>query len=124
VDTLKDTLRIFAEMAGGSRCSGSHGKGRAQRLRHGDGLADYLVKKGVRFATPTNVAHAVKAAIASGVDLTGLPLAALQQFKSGHRQDVYGVMSLRGSLNAATCWAARRRRRCARKFARHRARLA
>jgi hypothetical protein len=45
------------------------------------------------------VAHAVKAAIAQGKDLSELPLATLQGFNAAS-DDVFDVLSLRGSLNA------------------------
>ncbi|HEX6361900.1 MAG TPA: argininosuccinate lyase, partial [Albitalea sp.] len=46
------------------------------------------------------VAHAVKQAIAQGVDLAQLPLATLQGFHAAIGDDVFEVLTLRGSLNA------------------------
>ena len=46
------------------------------------------------------VAHAVKAAQQQGCDLSELPLPALQAFHPQIGQDVYDVLSLRGSLEA------------------------
>jgi len=64
-------------------------------------LADYLVKKGLPFRDAhETVAHAVKAALAQGCDLSELPLATLQQFHPKIEQDVFEALSLRGSLNA------------------------
>ena len=78
VDTLKDTLRIFAEMVGG-----------------------ITVKKGLPFRDAhETVAHAVKAAISHQVDLSELPLTVLQGFHPSIEKDVFDVLSLRGSLNA------------------------
>jgi argininosuccinate lyase len=63
-------------------------------------LADYLVKKGLPFRDAhETVAHAVKAAISHGVDLSELPLAVLHEFNPKIDKDVYHVLSLRGSLN-------------------------
>jgi len=42
------------------------------------------------------------------VDLSELPLTVLQQFNPKIEKDVYAVLSLRGSLNAATPWRHRR----------------
>ena len=42
----------------------------------------------------------MKAAIAQGVDLAELPLEALQKFNPAIGPDVFGVLSLHGSLNA------------------------
>ena len=126
VDTLKDTLRIFAEMAGGitvrpEAMEQAALKGHATATD----LADYLVKKGVPFRDAhETVAHAVKAAIASGVDLAALPLATLQQFNPAIGQDVYGVLSLRGSLNARDILGGTAPAQVRAQIARHRARLA
>ena len=70
------------------------------------------------------VAHAVKAAIVQGVDLSELPLDVLQGFNPKIEPNVYECLSLRGSLNArnilgGTAWAQVRMQ-----IARHRARLA
>ena len=102
VDTLKDTLRIFAEMMGSitvkpeaMECAALKGYATATDL------ADYMVKKGLPFRDAHEaVAHAVKAAISHQVDLSELPLNVLQQFNPKIEKDVYDVLSLRGSLNA------------------------
>ncbi len=114
VDTLKDTLRIFAEMVGGQmnpvtglKEGGITVKPQAMELAARKGyatatdLADYLVKKGLAFRDAHEVvAHAVKTAITQGIDLSELPLAELQKFNPGIENDVFEVLSLRGSLNA------------------------
>ena len=113
VDTLKDTLRIFSEMVGGqlNPATGLKEGGisvnreameRAALKGYATAtdLADYLVKKGLPFRDAhETVAHAVKAAISHGVDLSELPLAVLQGFNATIEKDVYHVLSLRGSLN-------------------------
>ncbi len=102
VDTLKDTLRIFAEMAGGITVH-PEAMERAALRGHATAtdLADYLVKKGLPFRDAhETVAHAVKAATAQGKDLADLPLAQLQGFHAAIEADVFEVLSLRGSLNA------------------------
>ena len=102
VDTLKDTLRIFAEMVGGITVKPeAMEKAALKGYATATDLADYLVKKGLPFRDAhETVAHAVKAAISHQVDLSELPLAVLQQFHPKIEKDVYGVLSLRGSLNA------------------------
>ena len=126
VDTLKDTLRIFAEMVGGITVKPEAMERAALRgYATATDLADYMVKKGLPFRDAHEVvAHAVKAAIAKGVDLSELPLDVLQGFNAKIEQDVYECLSLRGSLNArnilgGTAWAQVRAQ-----IARHRARLA
>ena len=102
VDTLKDTLRIFAEMVDGITVKPDAMETAALKgYATATDLADYLVKKGLPFRDAhETVAHAVKAAISHQVDLSELPLAVLQQFNPGIEKDVYAVLSLRGSLNA------------------------
>jgi argininosuccinate lyase len=102
VDTLSDTLRIMAEMVEGIVVKVEAMERAALRgYATATDLADYLVKKGLPFRDAHEiVAHAVKAAIGQGVDLAQLPLATLQGFHASIAQDVYDVLSLRGSLNA------------------------
>ena len=113
VDTLKDTLRIFAEMIGGqTNASGTKEGGitvNAQAMEDAakkghataTDLADYLVKKGLPFRDAHEiVAHVVKAAASQGCDLSELPLNVLQGFHACIEKEVYEVLSLQGSLNA------------------------
>ena len=102
VDTLKDTLRIFADMVGGITVKADAMERAALKgYATATDLADYLTKKGLPFRDAhETVAHAVKAAIAQGVDLAELPLEALQKFNPAIGSDVFGMLSLRGSLNA------------------------
>ncbi|MDH5859079.1 argininosuccinate lyase [Lampropedia aestuarii] len=114
VDTLRDTLRIFAEMIGGQvdaqtgqRAGGITVNAAAMEQAALRGyatatdLADYLVKKGLPFRDAhETVAHAVRIAIERGVDLSELELQDLQRFNSAIEADVFEALSLRGSLNA------------------------
>ncbi|MBL0917957.1 MAG: argininosuccinate lyase [Hydrogenophaga sp.] len=114
VDTLKDTLRIFAEMVGGQLNPATGAKeggltvnAPAMEAAANKGyatatdLADYLVKKGLPFRDAhETVAHAVKAATSHNCDLSELPLTVLQGFHPDIGKDVYEVLSLRGSLSA------------------------
>jgi argininosuccinate lyase len=99
---------------------------RAARRGHATAtdLADYLVKKGLPFRDAHEaVAHAVKTAIERGVDLAELPLATLQQFHPSIADDVYGVLSLRGSLDARNVRGGTAPVQVRQQIARHRARL-
>jgi argininosuccinate lyase len=102
VDTLRDTLRIMAEMVGGITVKKEAMERAALRgYATATDLADYLVKKGLPFRDAHEVvAHAVKTAIGQGKDLSELPLATLQGFNAAIGEDVFGVLSLSGSLNA------------------------
>lgn len=125
VDTLKDTLRIFAEMVGGITVKPEAMERAALRgYATATDLADYLVKKGLPFRDAhETVAHAVKAAIAQRVDLSQLPLEVLRQFNPSIEQDVYDVLSLRGSLNARNILGGTAPEQVRAQIALHRARL-
>jgi argininosuccinate lyase len=126
VDTLKDTLRIFAELVGGITVK-PEAMERAARKGYATAtdLADYLVKKGLAFRDAHEVvAHAVKTAIQKGVDLSELPLAELQQFHPQIEADVFDCLSLRGSLNARNTLGGTAPAQVRLQIARHRLRLA
>ncbi|WP_348706195.1 argininosuccinate lyase [Acidovorax soli] len=138
VDTLKDTLRIFAEMVGGqlNPATGKKEGGitvNAQAMEQAalkgyataTDLADYLVKKGLPFRDAhETVAHAVKAATTHACDLSELPLTVLQGFHPAVEKDVYECLSLRGSLNARNTLGGTAPAQVRAQLARHRARLA
>jgi argininosuccinate lyase len=125
VDTLKDTLRIFAEMVGGITVKAEAMEQAALKgYATATDLADYLVKKGLPFRDAhETVAHAVKAAISHQVDLSELPLTVLKQFNAAIEKDVYDVLSLRGSLNARNTLGGTAPAQVRAQVARHRARL-
>ena len=125
VDTLKDTLRIFAEMAGGITVQPEAMERAALKgYATATDLADYLVKKGLPFRDAhETVAHAVKAAVSHACDLSELPLAVLQQFNPAIDKDVYDALSLRGSLNARNTLGGTAPAQVHAQIARHRARL-
>ncbi|WP_426145372.1 argininosuccinate lyase [Polaromonas sp. DSR2-3-2] len=125
VDTLKDTLRIFAEMVGGITVKPEAMERAALRgYATATDLADYLTKKGLPFRDAhETVAHAVKAATTHQVDLSELPLAVLQEFNPSIEKDVYDVLSLRGSLNARNILGGTAPAQVRMQIARHRARL-
>ena len=126
VDTLRDTLRIMAEMVGGITVKKEAMEHAALRgYATATDLADYLVKKGLPFRDAHEVvAHAVKTAIAEGKDLSELPLATLQGFNAAITDDVYGVLSLAGSLNARQVLGGTAPAQVRAQIARHRTRLA
>jgi argininosuccinate lyase len=138
VDTLKDTLRIFAEMVGGqvNPATGVKEGGirvNAQAMEDAakkgfataTDLADYLVKKGLPFRDAhETVAHAVKAAASHRCDLSELPLNVLQGFHASIEKDVYDVLSLQGSLNARNTLGGTAPAQVQAQIVRHQARLA
>jgi argininosuccinate lyase len=125
VDTVRDTLRIMAEMVGGITVKKEAMERAALRgYATATDLADYLVKKGLPFRDAhETVAHAVKTAIALGKDLSELPLATLQGFNAAITDDVFGVLSLQGSLNARNVLGGTAPVQVRQQITRHRARL-
>ena len=126
VDTLRDTLRIMAEMVGGIVVK-PQAMERAALRGHATAtdLADYLVKKGAAFRDAhETVAHAVKIALREGVELAQLPLATLQGFDARIGEDVFEVLTLRGSLAARDVLGGTAPRQVLMQVARHRERLA
>jgi argininosuccinate lyase len=100
VDTVSDTLRIFAEMMTGITARPENMR---DALRQGfataTDLADYLTRKGLPFRDAHEaVGLAVRRAEELGVDLPQLPLAELQQFSPLVAADVFAVLTVEGSL--------------------------
>ena len=103
VDTLIDTLRVFADMIGGLTVNQE-----AMRRAASEGfatatdLADYLVKKGVPFREAHEaVARAVRHRGGPGRGTGGdCRLADLQQFSQHIDADAFEVLTLEGSLKA------------------------
>jgi argininosuccinate lyase len=102
VDTLTDTLAIYADMLTGVTVKPEAMRAAVmQGFATATDLADYLVKKGVPFRDAHEVvARAVRAAEASNRDLADLPLAELLAFSPMIGDDVYAVLTLEGSLAA------------------------
>ena len=100
VDTLTDTLAIFAELIAGIEAVPAAMR-RAALEGHATAtdLADYLVKKGLPFRDAHEaVARAVRAAEQKSCDLAALPIEELRAFSPLVGDDVYGVLSLEGSV--------------------------
>ncbi len=102
VDTLIDTLRIYADMMRGVTVKPKNMRAAVmQGFATATDLADYLVKKGMPFRDSHEVvAQAVRYADQNGVDLSELPLEVLQGFSSLISDDVYQVLTPEGSLAA------------------------
>lgn len=102
VDTLTQTLRIYADMIGGITVKPEAMRRAAlQGYATATDLADYLVKKGLPFRDAhETVALAVRFSVEHNCDLSGLKLEQLQQFSKLITDDVYAVLTLEGSLAA------------------------
>ncbi|MBI5891980.1 MAG: argininosuccinate lyase [Nitrosomonadales bacterium] len=102
VDTLTQTLRIYADMMRGITVKPEAMRRAAlQGYATATDLADYLVKKGLPFRDAHEaVAVAVRYAEQKGCDLAELKLDELQQFSDLIAEDIFGVLTLEGSLAA------------------------
>ncbi len=102
VDTLVQTLIIYADMVGGIRVKADRMREAAREgFATATDLADYLVRKGVPFRDAHEaVARAVKAAESAGVDLADLTLEQLRAFSPLIEADVFACLTLEGSVAA------------------------
>jgi len=102
VDTLVDTLTIYADMLKGIKVKPDAMRQAAlQGFSTATDLADYLVKKGLPFRDAHEaVALAVRSAETRQCDLADLSLADLQTFSPLVSEDVFAVLTLEGSLAA------------------------
>jgi argininosuccinate lyase len=100
VDTVIDTLRIFADMVPGIKVREANMRNAAlQGFSTATDLADYLVKKGLPFRDAHEiVAHAVKICSDRDIDLADLSLAELQKFSPLVGEDVFDCLTLEGSV--------------------------
>ena len=100
VDTLIDTLRIYADMMRGVTVKPEAMRAAVlQGFATATDLADYLVKKGVPFRDSHEVvARAVRHAEVQGVDIADLSLDVLRQYSALIDDDVYAVLTPEGSL--------------------------
>ncbi len=99
-DTVRDTLAIFADLVSGIRVRPEAMRAALARgYATATDLADYLVKKGVPFRDAHEaVARAVREAEGRGCDLSALSLAELRGFAPVIDDDVFGVLTVEGSL--------------------------
>ena len=102
VDTLRDSLAVFAELVAGLQPVPEAMRAAAlEGFATATDLADYLVRKGVPFRDAHGiVARAVREAETVGCDLSGLPLAVLKRFSPAIGEDVFASLSLEGSVAA------------------------
>jgi argininosuccinate lyase len=100
VDTLVDTLTIYADMLRGIKVDkGAMRRAVMEGFATATDLADYLVRKGLPFRDAHEaVARAVRHAESKNCDLADLTLQELRQFCSLADDDIYAVLTPEGSL--------------------------
>jgi argininosuccinate lyase len=102
IDTVRGSLRAFADMVPAIQARHDNMREAARRgFATATDLADYLVKKGVAFRDAHEiVGKAVGFGVQSGKDLAEMSLVELRQFSEVIGEDVFGVLTLEGSVNA------------------------
>jgi len=126
VDTVRDTLRIFAEMLAGLQPRPEAMRNAVQRGHAtATDLADYLVRElGLPFRDAhETVAHAVRLATEQGKELAALSLEELQAIEPRITATVFGPLSLEGSLAARKVLGGTAPEQVRAQVARHRQRL-
>ena len=102
VDTLINCLRAYADMVPHLSAKKTNMYNSAKRgFATATDLADYLVRKGMAFRDAHEVVGlAVRLGIDSQRDLSEISLAELQQFSALIAEDVFGFLTLEGSVAA------------------------
>ena len=102
IDTVKASLRVFADMMPTVKVKRENMRAAAMKgFSTATDLADYLVKKGIPFRDSHEiVGKAVRYGIDNGKDLGEMSLAELQQFSAIIEEDIYLVLTPEGSCAA------------------------
>jgi len=102
IDTLKGSLRAFADMMPAVEINAdAMRKAALQGFSTATDLADYLVRKGIPFRDAHEiVGKAVGLGVETGRDLSEMSLQELQQFDATIGDDVFEVLTLEGSVAA------------------------
>ena len=102
VDTVLDTLKIYAEMISKIKIFPENMENAALKgYATATDLADYLVRKGLPFRESHSVvAKTVKYAIDQGFDLSDMDLSKLKKFSKLIDHDVFKCLSLKGSIQS------------------------
>ncbi len=102
VDTVKNSLRVFADMVPAIQVKRDKMLEAANRgFATATDLADYLVRKGVPFRDAHEIAgQAVKLAIDTGKELADLDLGTFRALSPLIDNDVFDILSLQGSVAA------------------------
>jgi argininosuccinate lyase len=100
VDTLRDTLAVFAELIAGIQVNAAAMRTAAKEgFATATDFADYLVRKGLAFREAHEaVARAVRFAEKAGLGLEQLPLEEMRRFSPKVERDIYRVLTLEGSV--------------------------
>jgi argininosuccinate lyase len=101
-DTVRDSLRAFADMVPALAVKRDNAREAARRgFATATDLADYLVRRGVAFRDAHEiVGRAVRYGVEQKLDLADMSLEELRRFSSHIGDDVFDVLTLEGSVAA------------------------
>ncbi len=102
IDTLKDSLKAYADMVPAITVNAEVTREAAMRgFSTATDLADYLVRKGLPFRDAHEVVgKSVAFGVEQGRDLSEMSLEELRTFSDIIQNDVFDVLTLEGSINA------------------------
>jgi argininosuccinate lyase len=102
IDTLKGSLKVYADMMAGVQVKKDKMYAAAKPgFTTATDLADYLVRNGVPFRDAHEiVGTAVRYCVDNACDLADLPLEVFKGFSSAIGEDVYQYLTLEGSVAA------------------------
>jgi argininosuccinate lyase len=102
IDTVKGSLKIFADMVGEMRVNGAAMRAAAARgFSTATDVADYLVRKGMPFRDAHEVVgKAVRYCVVSGKDLPDLTMDEWHTFSDKIDADIGAAITLEASVNA------------------------
>ena len=102
IDTVKGSLKIFADMVKEMRVNGaSMSRAAGQGFSTATDVADYLVRKGQPFRDAHEaVGKAVAYCVENEMDITELSLAEWQLFSPHFTDDIFAAITVEASINA------------------------
>jgi argininosuccinate lyase len=102
IDTVKGSLKIFADMIREMRVNGANMKEAAAKgFSTATDVADYLVRRGMAFRDAHEVVgKAVRYCIEKGKDLPELTIAEWRGFSDRIGEDIFAAITLEASVNA------------------------
>ncbi len=102
IDTVKGSLKIFAEMIREMRVNvGAMRKAAGQGFSTATDVADYLVRKGLPFRDAHEVVgKAVAYCVENGMEITGLSLTEWHLFSAKIDSDIFECITVEASVNA------------------------
>jgi argininosuccinate lyase len=102
IDTVKGSLKIFADMIAEMKVKAENMRIAASRgFSTATDVADYVVRKGIPFRNAHEiVGKTVRYCIESGKDIPELSMQEFRQFSEAIEEDIYDFVTLEASVNA------------------------